>query len=121
MVVVGSTNSLLFAGIVEQNKDDAMFERSMTPMTLSAYTLVTANGRGIGAVSQALRERRSGLKPCDFEDALLKTYIGRVAGLEDFSLGHHLERFDCRNNRLAWLGLQQDGFMVAVDRKRTHL
>ncbi len=91
-----------------------MSKRPMTPLTLSAYTLVTANGRGVGAVSQALRERRSGLKPCDFEDALLKTYIGRVAGLEDFSLGHDLERFDCRNNRLAWLGLQQDGFMVAV-------
>ena len=86
----------------------------MTPLTLSAYTLVTANGRGVGAVSQALRERRSGLKPCDFEDVLLKTYIGRVAGLEEFSLGHDLEPFDCRNNRLAWLGLQQDGFMVAV-------
>ena len=54
------------------------------------------------------------MKPCDFEDVALKTYIGRVDGLEDFSLGNGLERFDCRNNRLAWLGLQQDGFMVAV-------
>src|SRR5690349_9761800 len=89
-------------------------ERPMTPLTLSAYTLVTTNGRGVGAVSQALRERRSGLRACDFEDALLKTYIGRVEGLEDFSLENGLERFDCRNNRLAWLGLQQDGFMVAV-------
>lgn len=60
-------------------------KRPMTPLTLSAYTLVTANGRGIGAVYQALRERRSGLKPCDFEDALLKTYIGRVAGWKIFS------------------------------------
>lgn len=89
-------------------------ERPMAPLTLSAYTLVTTTGRGVGAVSQALRDRRSGLKPCDFEDALLKTYIGRVEGLEDFSLENGLERFDCRNNRLAWLGLQQDGFMVAV-------
>jgi len=86
----------------------------MTPLTLSAYTLVTANGRGVGPVLQALRTRRTGLKPCDFEDVMLKTYIGRVEGLEDFSLGNELERFDCRNNRLAWLGLQQDGFMVAV-------
>ena len=53
-----------------------------------------------------------GLKPCNFEDALLKTYIGRVDGLEEFALEDGLERFDCRNNRLAWLGLQQDGFMV---------
>jgi 3-oxoacyl-[acyl-carrier-protein] synthase-1 len=86
----------------------------MPPLTLSAYTLVTANGRGVGPVLQALRERRSGLKPCDFEDVMLKTYIGRVAGLEDFALDRGLDRFDCRNNRLAWLGLQQDGFMVAV-------
>ena len=89
-------------------------ERAMMPVTLSAYTLVTANGRGVNAVSQALRERRSGLKPCNFEDALLKTYIGRVDGLEEFALEDGLERFDCRNNRLAWLGLQQDGFMVSV-------
>lgn len=86
----------------------------MTPLTLSAYTLVTANGRGMGAVLRALREGRSGLRPCDFEDVGLKTYIGRVEGLEDFSLGNGLEPFDCRNNRLAWLGLQHDGFMVAA-------
>jgi 3-oxoacyl-[acyl-carrier-protein] synthase I len=90
------------------------FKRPMTPLTLSAYTLVTANGRGIGAVAQALRDRRSGLKPCDFEDALLKTYVGRVDGLEQFRLENGIAPFDCRNNRLAWLALQQDGFMVAV-------
>ena len=88
--------------------------KPMAPLTLSAYTLVTANGRGVGPILQALRERRSGLKPCNFEDVTLKSYIGRVEGLDDFSLGNELERFDCRNNRLAWLGLQQDGFMVAV-------
>lgn len=88
--------------------------RPMIPLTLSAYTLVTANGRGVGPIVRAIRERRSGLKLCDFEDVTLKTYIGRVEGLEDFSLDHGLERFDCRNNRLAWLGLQQDGFMVAA-------
>jgi 3-oxoacyl-[acyl-carrier-protein] synthase-1 len=86
----------------------------MSPIILSAYTLVTANGRGVAPILQALRERRSGLKTCDFEDVALKTYIGRVAGLEDFSLDQDIEQFDCRNNRLAWLGLQQDGFMVAV-------
>lgn len=90
----------------------------MAPLVLSAYTLVTANGRGVGPVLEAIRERRSGLKPCDFEDVTLKTYVGRVAGLEDFSLDHELKPFDCRNNRLAWLGLQQDGFTVAVAEAR---
>jgi len=86
----------------------------MIPLTLSAYTLVTANGRGVAAVSKALHANRTGLRPCDFEDAVLKTYIGRVDGLDDFSLDNGLEPFDCRNNRLAWLGMQQDGFMVSV-------
>ncbi len=88
--------------------------KPMPPLALSAYTLVTANGRGVGPVLEALRERRSGLKPCDFEDVTLKTSIGRVAGLDEFSLNDELGPFDCRNNRLAWLGLQQDGFMVAA-------
>ena len=73
----------------------------MVPLVLSAYTLVTANGRGVGPVLDALRERRSALKLCDFEDVALKTYIGRVVGLEEFSLDRELRPFDCRNNRLA--------------------
>ena len=69
-----------------------MSPEPMTPVTLSAYTLVTANGRGVNAVSQALRECRSGLKPCNFEDALLKTYIGRVDGLDRLE---EAEREEC--------------------------
>ena len=92
--------------------------RPMVPVLLSAYTLVTATGRGIGPMLQALRERQSGLTQCDFEDVTLNTYIGRVAGLEDVSLDQDIEQFDCRNNRLAWLGLQQDGFMGAVAEAR---
>ncbi len=86
----------------------------MAPLVLSAYTLVSAIGRGLGPTCQALRERRSGLRPCDFEDAALKAYVGRVEGLETFSLDDRLRHFDCRNNRLAWLGLQHDSFMVAA-------
>ncbi len=44
MFVVGSMNLWLFAGIVEQNKDDAMSKRPMTALILSTYRLVTANG-----------------------------------------------------------------------------
>lgn len=89
------------------------------PLVLSAYTVVTALGRGLEPTYAALRSRRSGLRPCDFEDAAIKTYIGRVDGLEDLPVGggsmtQGLEQFDCRNNRLALLGLQQDGFTQAA-------
>lgn len=62
----------------------------------------------------ALRESRSGLRPNDFETAALETWIGRVDGVEDEPVIGRLAEFDCRNNRLAQLGLRQDGFEHAV-------
>ena len=46
--------------------------------------------------------------------AALETWIGRVDGLEDEPVIGRLAEFDCRNNRLAQLGLRQDGFEGAV-------
>ncbi|MFQ5935235.1 MAG: beta-ketoacyl synthase N-terminal-like domain-containing protein, partial [Acidiferrobacterales bacterium] len=90
----------------------------MTPLYLTGFTVVSAMGRGVRATYEALLQRRSGLQPCDFENADLDTYIGRVAGLESEPLGNTYEEYDCRNNRLARLGLQQDGFEGAVERAR---
>ena len=62
----------------------------------------------------ALRARRSGLAPCTFENVALETYAGEVSGLDALRVRADLADFDCRNNRLAQLGLQQDGFADAV-------
>lgn len=62
----------------------------------------------------ALRARRSGLAPCTFENVALETYAGEVTGLDTLRVRADLADFDCRNNRLAQLGLQQDGFADAV-------
>ena len=62
----------------------------------------------------ALRESRSGLRPNDFDTAELETWIGRVDGLEDEPVIDRLAEFDCRNNRLAQVGLRQDRFEHAV-------
>jgi 3-oxoacyl-[acyl-carrier-protein] synthase-1 len=86
----------------------------VTPLIVTRYTGVNCLGRGVGAWWAALRERRSGLAACDFEDVVLDTFIGRVAGVENVTLPERLAAFDCRNNRLAWLGLEQDGFRAAV-------
>jgi 3-oxoacyl-[acyl-carrier-protein] synthase I len=88
------------------------------PILIGSHTLTSAVGRGSAALLAALRVRRSGLKPCDFRPhaaaARLSTWIGEVAGVDDIVLPAGTERFDCRNNRLAWLGLQQDGFLAAA-------
>jgi 3-oxoacyl-[acyl-carrier-protein] synthase-1 len=86
----------------------------MPPISITHYTLTNALGHGKAATRAALREGRSGLRANDFDYAPLDTFIGRVDGVEDVSLPRHLERFDCRNNRLAQLALEQDGFATAV-------
>jgi 3-oxoacyl-[acyl-carrier-protein] synthase-1 len=86
------------------------------PLFVNAYTAVTALGAGCAAHHAALVAMRSGLAPNDFAPARIDSYIGRVAGVEAVELPETLRDFDCRNNRLAWLGLQQDSFMEAVRR-----
>jgi 3-oxoacyl-[acyl-carrier-protein] synthase-1 len=86
----------------------------ISPLRLSAYTVTNALGRGRDATLTALRTGHSGLRRCDFPDAHLDTWIGRVAGLEDAPISGDLALYDCRNNRLARLGLEQDGFADAV-------
>lgn len=62
----------------------------------------------------ALRSRRSGLIPCAFEDVDLETYIGKVDVLDSISVKHDLATYDCRNNRLAQVCLEQDGFFDSI-------
>ena len=91
------------------------------PLALSAYTAISAMGHGTAATLDALLSRRSGLRPCDFEEVDLPVHIGRVEGVEDAAMPAGLERFDCRNNRLATMALATDGFADAVrDAARRH-
>jgi 3-oxoacyl-[acyl-carrier-protein] synthase I len=95
--------------------------QSLSPMpalAIAAYTATTALGRGRDAQARALRDRRGGLRRNDFGDAPLPTWIGRVDGLEDAPLPAELAGWECRNNRLAWLALQQDGLAEAVSALR---
>jgi len=86
----------------------------VTPLALTSFTATSAVGQGLDATYASLRARRSALAPCAFETVTLDTCIGEVAGLEAVALPPGLEEFDCRNNRLAWLGLTQDDFAGAV-------
>jgi len=86
----------------------------MPPLAIPAYTATTALGRGREAQADALRARRGGLRRNDFGHAALDTWIGRVDGLEQVPLPERFMRWECRNNRLAWLALQQDGMLDAI-------
>jgi 3-oxoacyl-[acyl-carrier-protein] synthase-1 len=86
----------------------------MTPLAVTAYTATTALGHGLAAQHDALAHARTGLRPNDFSSEALACWIGRVDGVESAPLPPALVDWECRNNRLAWLGLQQDGFIDQV-------
>ena len=86
----------------------------LNPLWLSHFTATSCIGRGLQPTLAALRERRGGLAPCAFDTVDLSTHVGEVPGVDDVRLPAQLRDFDCRNNRLARLGLTQDGFSAEV-------
>ena len=86
----------------------------MKPILLTTYTATSCLGRGLDEQRQALKEGKSGLKPCDFESVDIETWIGEVEGIEKQVLPPGLRQFNCRNNRLTQMGLETDGFAEAV-------
>lgn len=91
----------------------------MQRVAITEHTLTTALGAGRDATLAALRAGRSGLASKQFLDAGLQGWIGEVDGVDAVALPEWLREFDCRNNRLAWLALEQDAFMAAVAKART--
>ena len=86
----------------------------MQPLAISRYSIVNSLGNNAAAVAGALRARRSGLAPCNFETVTLDTWIGQVAGLDAAGVRPDLADYDCRNNRLAQMGLEADAYAEAV-------
>lgn len=71
-------------------------------------------GCGLTQTLASLRQQRGGLLPCTFDTVELDTFIGEVANVDAVELPPRMADFNCRNNRLALLGLLQDGFAEAV-------
>jgi 3-oxoacyl-[acyl-carrier-protein] synthase-1 len=86
---------------------------AIAPVAVVAQGLVCATGIGLDALGDALREGRSALTPLTPLEPL-STWVGRVHGVEDLTLPADLRAWDSRATRLAWLGLQADGFVDAV-------
>lgn len=87
---------------------------SLPSLTVDHYSAVCAAGEGKDALWNSLLAGRTGLAPNDFPHVDIATCIGRVPGLESQPLPREFSTWDCRNNRLARLVLQQDGLHAAV-------
>jgi 3-oxoacyl-[acyl-carrier-protein] synthase-1 len=88
----------------------------MKPLAITDYTAASALGTGRAATLAALQAGRSGLARVDFETAAIGTWLGVVPDLDERVLPEELADYDCRNNRLAELGLRADGFAAQVRR-----
>jgi 3-oxoacyl-[acyl-carrier-protein] synthase I len=88
-------------------------EQLMTPLPVSSYTVTSALGAGRAAHWDALRSGRTGLRKLQFDTNTLDCWLGEVAEFNS-PLPIEWQRFECRNNRLAYFALQQDGFMKAA-------
>lgn len=89
----------------------------MLAAEITDFTVTSSLGLGRDAHIHALRTEQSGLRSQAFGDCPLNTWTGQVSGLEQALTGKFAQ-WDCRNNRLAWLGLAQDGFRDTVARLR---
>jgi len=83
-------------------------------LLLTSFTATSSIGTGCKTTLAALRSQCSGIARKHWESVNFETCIGEVEGLDSFAIRDDLAVFDCRNNRLAQLGLEQDGFTHAV-------
>lgn len=104
--------------MTKQNHNQKKTRTNSAALLLSHFTLTTAIGCGIEENLEALKNETTGLRRNDFLDVDLETYIGRVSAIEKQQLPAALSDYQCRNNQLAYLALQQDDFNSVIERAK---
>lgn len=85
----------------------------ISPLIITASSMVNSLGCGKKATLDALQQMRSGLEASENLD--FSTWVGNVAETDNVCLEKELKPFQCRNNQLAKLCLDTDDFRSAVD------
>ena len=87
---------------------------SISPLSMTASSLVNAAGCGKQATLAALKNGVSGLRLLSLPGLNFPTWLGRVDAVDTVELEPALQHFSCRNNKLAKLALDTDDFREAV-------
>jgi len=88
----------------------------ISPLIITASSMVNALGRGKKTTLNALQENRSGLEPS--KNLEFSTWLGQVPEIDDVALEESLQKFHCRNNQLAKLALDTDGFRESINQAK---
>lgn len=86
-------------------------------MYIISSALLTSLGGGKKTHLDAFKNQKSGLSnTTEFHRLIpdIRTYLGEVEAVESVVLPEKLQRYSCRNNQLAWLAMQVDGFAENV-------
>ncbi len=84
------------------------------PTAITAHSLVSAAGVGLQALVDVCSSGQTALKPNSYTRLPLATWAGQVQALHNMAWPAAWAEWDCRANRLAWLGLQADNFITAA-------
>ena len=79
-----------------------------------ATTVVHPAGHGIADLWAAVSSGRGALQANPLSWCELPCWVGQVPGVDDAALPPRLADWDCRNNRLAWLALQDAAFRASI-------
>ena len=90
-----------------------MFKK-ITPVKITASSLVNATGCGKQATLTALKNSTTGLRAIGFPGLNFATWLGKVDAVDTVEIESELQRFNCRNNRLAKLALDSDNFRLSI-------
>ncbi len=85
-----------------------------TVLGILATTLVHPAGHGVQDLWAAVSRGRTALQANGLSWCDLPCWVGQVPGVDDAVLPDHLRAWDCRNNRLAWLALQDASFRASL-------
>ncbi len=81
-------------------------------MKITSITASSAAGVGRKEHLKSILSEKSGLAKTNFDShMLLDTWVGEVPQINAVQLPGGFTDYDCRNNRLACLALEQDGFL----------
>lgn len=91
----------------------------LNPLGVAALAVTHSLGSGADSLWHSVTHKTSGLRKNDLNWCDLDCWIGQSPEVERSPLPRALQRWDCRNHRLAWLALQSEEFRQQIDQQIT--
>jgi len=88
--------------------------KEIKPLSITASTIVNAAGAGKKYTFNNIKNNASALTSTGYPGLNFDTYLGVVDHVDSTKIEPELSIFDCRNNRLAKMALDTDGFRESV-------